>query len=200
MSLMLKRLAGEVGVSERTLRRGVGSELIRARRPSSRRLVVSEDEAAWVRLHWSLVGRLRGALRTEPNVELAVLFGSVARGDDLAGISDVDLLVELRRPFPGALEALRLRLNRQLPAEVVQLVSLEGARRNPRLLTEVLRDGRPLVDRGGSWPRLRAQARQAQAEVDRLEDELHAGSQAALGYFQDLAAARARSPLRAGSS
>jgi predicted nucleotidyltransferase len=199
MSLVLKRLANEVGVSERTLRRGVGSELIRARRPSSRRLVVSEQEAAWVRLHWSLVGRLRGALRTEPNVELAVLFGSAARGDDLAGISDVDLLVELRHPFPGALEALRLRLDRKLPAEV-QLVPLEGARRNPRLLTEVLRDGRPLVDRGGSWPRLRAQARRAQTELDRLEDELHAGSGAALGYFQDLAAARARSPLGAGSS
>lgn len=199
MSLVLKRLAGEVGVSERTLRRGVSSELIRARRPSSHRLVVSEQEAAWVRRHWLLVGRLRGALRTEPNVELAVLFGSAARGDDLAGISDVDLLVELRRPFPGALETLRLRLDRQLPVEV-QLVPLEGARRNPRLLTEVLRDGRPLVDRGGSWSRLQAQARQVQAEVDRLEDELHAGSQAALGYFQDLAAARARSPLGAGSS
>jgi predicted nucleotidyltransferase len=199
MSLVLKRLADEVGVSERTLRRGVGSELIRARRPSSRGLVVSEDEARWVRLHWSLVGRLRGALRTEPNVELAVLFGSAARGEDLEGISDVDLLVELRRPFPGALEALRLRLDRQLPAEV-QLVPLAGARHNPRLLTEVLRDGRPLVDRGGAWQRLRAQARQAQAEVDRLEDELRAESQAALGYFQSLAAARARSAVGAGSS
>ena len=199
MSLVLKRLADEVGVSERTLRRGVGSELIRARRPSSRQLVVSGDEATWIRRHWSLVGRLRGALRTEPNVELAVLFGSAARGDDLAGISDVDLLVELRRPFPGALEGLRLRLDRQLPAEV-QLVPLEGARRNPRLLAEVLRDGRPLVDRGGSWPRLQAQARQARAEVDRLVDELHAESQAALGYFQSLAAARDRSALGAGSS
>ena len=199
MSLVLERLAEEVGVSERTLRRGVGSELIRARRPSSHRLVVSEQEAAWVRRHWSLVDRLRGALRTEPNVELAVLFGSVARGDDLARISDVDLLVELRRPFPGALEALRLRLDRRLPA-AVQLVPLEGASRSPRLLTEVLRDGRPLVDRGGSWPRLRAQASQVQVEVDRLEDELQASSQAALGYFQSLAAARARSPLGAGSS
>jgi predicted nucleotidyltransferase len=198
MSLVLRRLADEVGVSERTLRRGVGSGIIRARRPSSRRLILSEDEATWVRRHWSLVDRLRGVLRTEPNVELAVLFGSAARGDDLAGVSDVDLLIELRRPFPGALEALRLRLARQLPAEV-QLVPLEAARRNPRLLTEVLRDGRPLVDHG-AWQRLQAQARKAQAEVDRLEDELHAGSQAALGYFQDLAAARARSPLGADSS
>src|SRR5271169_6521959 len=126
MSLVLKRLADEVGVSERTLRRGVAGELIRARRPSSRRLGVPEDEAAWVRLHWSLVSRLRGALRTEPNLKLVVLFGSLARGDGVAGVSDVDLLVECSRPFPGALEALRLRLSRQLGAEV-QIVPLEAA-------------------------------------------------------------------------
>jgi predicted nucleotidyltransferase len=197
MSLILKQLADEVGVSERTLRRGVGSELIRARRLSSLRLVVSEEEAAWVCLHWSLVGRLRGALRTEPNLELVVLFGSAARGDDVAGSSDVDLLVELRRPFPGALEALRLRLNRQLPGEV-QIVPLEGARRNPRLLSEVLRDGRPVVDRERSWPRLRARAAQTQAQADQLGAESYVGAQAALGYFQRLAAARAQSPVGAG--
>ncbi len=196
MSLILKELADEVGVSERTLRRGVAGELIRARRPSSRRLVVSEEETAWVRLHWSLVGRLRGALRTEPNLELAVLFGSLARGDAVAGISDVDLLVELRRPFPGALEALRLRLSRQLPAEV-QIVPLKAARSNPRLLTEVLRDGRPLVDRERSWPRLRTQAARAQAQADQLGAERHVEAQAAIGYFRRLAAAHAQSPLGA---
>jgi predicted nucleotidyltransferase len=197
MSSVLKVLADEVGVSERTLRRGVGSELIRARRPSSRRLLLSEREATWVRSHWPLVGELRAALRTEPNLELAVLFGSAARGDDVAGISDVDLLVGLRRPFPGALEALRLRLNRRLPAEV-QIVSSDAARRNPRLLAEVLRDGRPLVDRERSWPRLLAQAGQARAQADQLGDESREGARAALGYFQELAAARAQSPIVAG--
>jgi predicted nucleotidyltransferase len=198
MSLVLEQLAEEVDVSERTLRRGVGSGLIRARRPSSRRLLVSDEEVAWVRRHWPLVGELRGALRTEPNLELVVLFGSAARGDDVAGISDVDLLVELRRPFPGALEALRVRLNRQLPVVEVQVVPMEGARRNPRLLAEILRDGRPLVDREQSWLRLRARAAQTQAQADRLDDGLRVEAQAAVGYFQRLAAAHAQSSIGTG--
>jgi predicted nucleotidyltransferase len=197
MSFVLEQLAGEVGVSERTLRRGVSGGLIRARRPSSRRLLVSDEEAAWVRRHWPLVGELRSALRTEPNLELVVLFGSAARGDDVAGISDVDLLVELRRSFPGALEALRVRLNRRLPVEV-QVVPMEGARRNPRLLAEILRDGRPLVDREQSWLRLQARVAQTQAQADQLDDGLRLEAQAAVGYFQRLAAARAQSPIGTG--
>jgi predicted nucleotidyltransferase len=197
MSLVLEQLAEEVGVSERTLRRGVGNGLIRARRPSSRRLLVSDEEAAWVRRRWPLIGELRAALRTEPNLALVVLFGSVARGDDMEGMSDVDLMVELRRPAPGALEALRLRLSRRLPVEV-QVVSLEGARHNPRLLTEILRDGRPLVDREQAWSRLQALAAQTQAQADRLDDGLRVEAQAAVGYFQRLAAARAHSPVGAG--
>jgi predicted nucleotidyltransferase len=194
MSLVLERLASEVGVSERTLRRAANGGLIRAQRPSARRLLLSDPEAAWVRSHWPLVSHLLAALRTEPNLELVVLFGSVARGDEVKGVSDVDLMVELRRDVPGALEALRLRLNRQLPIEV-QLVPLEGARRNPRLLAEVLRDGRPLVDREQSWSLLQAGAGDAQAQADQLGDELRMGAKVALGYFQQLAAVRAQSPL-----
>ncbi|HEX3391062.1 MAG TPA: nucleotidyltransferase domain-containing protein [Solirubrobacteraceae bacterium] len=195
MSLALGALADEVGVSERTLRRAVSGELIRARRPSSRRLLLSGQEEAWVRRHWPLVGQLLGALRTEPNLELAVLFGSAARGDDQDG-SDLDLLVGLRRPSPGALEALRARLSRRLPIEA-QLVPLEAAREHPRLLAEVLRDGRPLVDRERAWPRLRAGASQTQARADQLEGESREAARAALGYFQGLAVTRARSPVGA---
>lgn len=194
MSLVLEQLASEVGVSERTLRRAVNGGLIRARRPSARRLLLSDPEVAWVRSHWSLVSQLLAALRTEPNLKLVVLFGSVARGDEVKGVSDVDLMVDFRNPFPGALEVLRLRLNRQLPAEL-QLVPLEGAIHNPRLLAEVLRDGRPLVDREQSWSRLQARAEDAQAEADHVGGELRVGAQVALGYFQRLAAARARSPV-----
>jgi predicted nucleotidyltransferase len=181
-------------MSERTLRRCVGSELIRARRPSSRQLLLSPEEVTWVRSHWSLVATLRGALRTEPNVELAVLFGSTARGDDVEGISDLDLLVGLRRPSPGALEALRLRLSARLPVEA-QIVPSDAILDNPRLLAEVSRDGRPLVDRERAWPWLRAQAGQAQVLADRLGDESREGARAALDYFQELAAARAQSPV-----
>lgn len=197
MSLALSQLAGAVGVSERTLRRGVGSEVIRARRPSARRIVVSDREATWIRTHWSLISELRAALRTEPNVELAVLFGSVARGDDIPEISDVDLLVELRRPAPGALEALRRRLDGHLSGDA-QLVPLQAALDSPRLLAEILRDGRPLVDREHAWRRLQARATQAQASADRLADQSRTGAQAALDYFQELTAARARSPVVTG--
>jgi predicted nucleotidyltransferase len=196
MSSVLRELAEEVDVSERTLRRGVSSELIRARRPSSRRLLLSEPEIEWVRSHWRLVSELRAALRTEPNVELAVLFGSVARGDDVTGISDVDLLVGLRRPAPGALQVLRTRLGARLSTKV-QLVPLEAARRNPRLLAELVRDGRPLVDRERSWQRLQAQAGRAGVQADQLGDDLHESARAALSYFRELAAARARSPVGA---
>ncbi len=194
MSLALKLLADEVGVSERTLRRGVGGGLIQAQRPSSRRLLLSDREAAWVRSHWRLVRDLRGALRTEPNVDLAVIFGSAARGDEVAGASDIDLLVGLRRPLPGALEALRSRLTARLSV-AVQLVPMEAARRNPRLLAEVLRDGRPLIDRGGGWPLLQAQAGLVQAHTERQAEESRQSARAALGYFQTLAATRAQSPI-----
>jgi predicted nucleotidyltransferase len=194
MSLVLERLASEVGVSERTLRRAVNGGLIRAQRLSARRLLLSDPEVAWVRSHWSLVSQLLAALRTEPNLRLVVLFGSVARGDEVKGVSDIDLMVDFRRPVPGALEALRLRMNRQLLVEL-QLVPFEGARHNPRLLAEVLRDGRPLVDREQSWSRLQARAEDAQAQADQVGDELRVGAQVALGYFQRLAAARAQSPV-----
>jgi predicted nucleotidyltransferase len=195
MSSVLEQLAHEVGVHERTLRRAAGGGLIRVRRPSSRRLSLSDLEKAWVRAHWPLVGELLAVLRTEPNVELAVLFGSVARGTDVKDISDVDLLVELRRPSPGALEALRHRLAEGLRPDV-ELVPLRAALHDPQLLAEVLRDGRPLVDREHVWPGLQAQQGRTQAQADRAGRELHKEAHAAIGYFQRLAAERA--PLSTG--
>ncbi len=197
MGLLLEQLANEVGVHERTLRRAVNGGLIRAHRPSSRRLSLSEQEMAWVRSRWLLVGRLLAALRTEPNVELCVLFGSVARGTDVVGVSDVDLLIDLRRPSPGALEALRQRLEEQLHA-TIELIPLKGALRDPGLLSEILRDGRPLVDRGEVWPGLRAQRARTQAQADRADLELHEQARAAVGYFQRLAAERDQ-PSAAGA-
>lgn len=197
MSSVLEQLAREVGVHERTLRRAVGSGLIRARRPSARQLLLSDPEATWIRSHWPLVGELLAALRTEPNLELVVLFGSVARGDDMPDTSDIDLLVELRRSYPGALETLRGRLSERLQ-RAVQLVPLQATQRSPHLRAEVLRDGRPLVDRARLWPQLQARAGQAQGQAARAGRELHEEAQAALGYFQRLATARAHSPICAG--
>lgn len=150
---------------------------MRARRPSPRTVEIGAAERVYLRGHWSTLAQLRTALRTEPGVRAAVLFGSLARGDDRAE-SDVDLLVELSDPAPTA----RLDLRRRLEAAAgrrVQLVETRSAERSPLLLAEIIRDGRPLVDRIGVWPAFqsrraaveraaRAEARRRAARLDDL--------------------------------
>jgi len=98
---------------------------------------------------------------------------------------------------PVLKEALRGRLHERVEAEV-QLVALRAARRDPHLLAEVLRDGRPLVDRSGLWPALAGEVEQTRAQADRTGREIRAQAEAAVGYFQRLAAARAQSSAGAG--
>lgn len=169
----LDRLAREVRVSGRTLRRAAERGTFRMRRPSERKLVLPVEERVYLRAHWPLLGGLVQALRTHPNVRLAVLFGSVARGDEESG-SDLDVLVRLRRDDHRARAALVDRLE-SASGRRVQLVSLDQAREAPLLLADVLRDGRVLVDRDRDWPRLRRRAkeieRRAAEEGERLERE-----------------------------
>jgi predicted nucleotidyltransferase len=171
MSTALDELASAVHTSGRTLRRAVARGTIRARRPSPRRLELSAREEEYVRLHWPLLQRLIAVLRTRPNVRLAVVFGSVARGDHSAG-SDLDLLVTQRRDDWRERALLAQNLERAV-ARRVQVVPLEHA--PALLLAAVLRDGRVLVDRDGQWGELRGNerriARDAQAETRRLEEE-----------------------------
>ena len=77
---------------------------------------------------------LRAALRTEPNVRLAVLFGSTATGED-EGSSDVDLLVVLRDPDVGRMAELAGRLSPAAGRDV-QLVRLSEAEDSPALMLE----------------------------------------------------------------
>jgi predicted nucleotidyltransferase len=168
----LAMLAQAVGTSERTLRRAANRGTIRAIRRSPRRLLVTSSEHEYMRRRWPLLSVLIQELRTLPNVRLAMLFGSIARGDD--GLkSDLDVLVKLRSD--GVRE--RAQVAERLEAasgRSVQLVSLEDALSAPSLLAEALRDGRVLVDREASWPRLnrrepeiRRQAEQANSQLKR---------------------------------
>ena len=79
-SRSLRSLARYIDVPERTLRRVAAEGLIHGRRTSARRFETSLREEAYLRRHWPLLSELRDALRTEPNVRLAVLFGSQATG------------------------------------------------------------------------------------------------------------------------
>ena len=101
-----------------------------------------------------LVGDLRRALHTEHGVRLAVLHGSLARGEEDAG-SDVDLLISLAddRPSAGLELAVRLQPVAGCPVDIAHLARVEA--NAPLLLDRVLDEGRVLIDRDGQWRLLR---------------------------------------------
>jgi predicted nucleotidyltransferase len=148
----LPLLASRIGADERTLRRAVSDGTIHCRRPSPRAVEISEEERAYLTERWSLLASLRAATRTEPNVRLLVLFGSLARGDEHKG-SDVDLLVGLADPARGSarLES-RIRMITGRVAQVFDYDDLAGGA--PMMLAEIVRDGRVIVDRDKVWTRL----------------------------------------------
>jgi predicted nucleotidyltransferase len=165
----LDELGAEIGVSGRTLRRAAERRTIRSTRRSQRAISVSAVEHEYVRRHWPLLERTLQVLRTRPDVRLAVLFGSVARGDAGAA-SDIDLLVRVRGGWQERV-ATAVAFEDAL-GRPVRLVDLDSA--PPLLLADVLRDGRVLADRDGEWERLtrrsRSIARAAGEEDARLED------------------------------
>jgi predicted nucleotidyltransferase len=169
----LRTLARQLAVPERTLRRAAAQGLIRGQRLSERRYKTTLREEAYLRSHWELLSGLRSALRTELNVRLAVLFGSLAKGDG-AESSDVDLLVSLRDDGAAAVAGLSGRLNERLGRDI-QIVRLADAQRSPALMLDVLSDGRVLVDRDDRWRPLVAgerQWRRLAAQEGSLEDPL----------------------------
>lgn len=183
MSTALAQLAKEVGTSERTLRRAVNEGMLRGTRPSPRRLDLPLSERAYVRRAWPLLAELRTALRTEPNVRFALLFGSAATGNDSPD-SDVDVLVSLRDPDFSKLVALESRLAERVGREV-EVVRLEDAERDPVFFTLGLEQGRTLVDRAGIGPRLRRRAARLAREEPRREARR---ARAAIGRIRELCA------------
>ena len=123
------------------------------------------------------MNRLVSLLRAHPNVRLAVVYGSVARGDDRPG-SDLDLLVSFAHEQALTAASLAVALTEET-GRPIQVVTLVTARRAPLLLVDILRDGRVLVDRDDEWSALRRdeqeiqeQAAAAEAELDRRIAEL----------------------------
>jgi predicted nucleotidyltransferase len=165
MSAELEEMAISLNINERTLRRAWALGTLRGTRVTPYRLELPLEERMYLRSHWQTLSRLRSALRTEPNVSMAVVFGSVARGDDDAA-SDVDLLVALRDPGLPHQVALTKRLRRRTGL-ALELVALEDAGRRPSLLLEILHDGRVLVDRDARWPDLRAQSEHLRVQARR---------------------------------
>ncbi len=173
----LRSLATALAIPERTLRRAAAEGLLHGQRLSPRRFRISAREELYLRDHWELLRRLRTALRTEPNVRLAVLFGSTATGTEHGG-SDIDLLVDLDDPAVSRLADIAGRLTGRVGREV-QLVRLPDAQRAPVLMLATLRDGRVLVDRDGRWaleraqlPRWQRRARETERPLEEALEDL----------------------------
>jgi uncharacterized protein len=166
--LELADLARELGVGARTLRRAAADGTIRCERVSDRRQRVSEDERHYAIGHWQLLSALRRALRTEPNVRLAVLYGSVARGDDTPD-SDLELLVSLDEDRPDAAVTLAVRLERAVGREV-DVARLNRIRDTaPLLLLGAVDEGRVVLDRDEEWAGLKTR----RSEVARRARDAH---------------------------
>ena len=148
----LTLLAEQVGVNERTLRRAVGEGTLRATRPTPRKLDMDLAEREYVRRQWGLLSTLREALRTEPNVRFALLFGSMAAGTDTPE-SDVDVLVDLRDANFERLVDLGTKL-KEILGRHVDLVELQEAESDRAFLARIVAEGRVLVDREDIWTRL----------------------------------------------
>ena len=119
--------------------------------------------------HWDLLGTLTRAFRTEPNVNLAVLYGSTARGSEHRH-SELDILVAFRDDTQASTAMLARRLEGHTGVSV-DVASLSHIRKmSPLLLLQVIDEGRVLVDRGHIWEELR-RARETIARAARRQME-----------------------------
>jgi predicted nucleotidyltransferase len=125
-----------------------------ARHARRKTLRLASGEREYLRAHWPLLSDLRRALRTEHGVRLAVLYGSLSRGDEDAG-SDLDLLISLAddRPLAGIELAVRLERVAGRSVDIARLERVDA--QAPLLLDRILDEGRVLVDRDGQWRLLR---------------------------------------------
>lgn len=159
MSRGLAETAQEFRCSERTLRRYASEGMLHGERLGRQEVRLPRGEELYLRRHWEVLSKLRRALRTEPSVRLAVLFGSTAVGEERPD-SDVDLLID---HATGDLDDV-VRLQRRLQGRIgrpVHLALSEDAEQAPSLLADILLEGRVIVDRVDGWRRLALRRQEA---------------------------------------
>lgn len=98
----------------------------------------------------SIFSELVNICRTEPGLRMAVLFGSMARGD-ADSTSDVDILVAFADEEPFAVDRLITRLHCATGCniDIARLDRVEATA--PLLLSCAVDDGRVIVDWDGLW-------------------------------------------------
>lgn len=150
----IHELAADLAAEAGTLRQAAFQGTLRVSGNRSRDVQVAPGEREYLRAHWPLLCELREALLPEHDVRLAVLYGSLARGDEDAS-SDLDLLVSLTDDHPSAGFELARRLKRLSGrgVDIAHLARVEA--QAPLLLERVLDEGRVLIDHAGQWEQLR---------------------------------------------
>jgi predicted nucleotidyltransferase len=149
----IEDMAAELAIEARALRRAASHGTLRVSRNGLHDVRLAPGEREYLRAHWPLLSGLRGVLLPEHGVRLAVLYGSLARGDGDAG-SDLDLLVSLAddRLSAGFELAGRLKCVSGRRVDIAHLAHVEA--QAPLLLDRVLDEGRVLIDRDGQWGQL----------------------------------------------
>lgn len=151
-------LAAELGVSERTLRRGHTTGWISAQRTGYRGWFVGDDERRYLIRHWALLSALRAGLRNDHRCRLAVLAGAAARRD-YDGIADPLILASLARRTSSA-TAIATRLTLAADRRIV-VVSLDerALADSGALIADARRFSRVLRDPDREWRRWKERAR-----------------------------------------
>ena len=151
-------LAAELGVNERTLRRGHTTGWISAQRSSYRAWFVGADERQYLIRHWALLTALREHLRNEPRARLAVLVGPAAQRD-YDGVAVPTILASLvRRTGTATVVAARLTHAAGRPVAVVPLDE-RSLRSSGALILDTRRFSRVLRDPDHEWRRWKERAR-----------------------------------------
>jgi predicted nucleotidyltransferase len=163
----IQELTVDLAVEVGTLRQAASQGTLRVSGNKSRDVQLAIGEREYLCAHWPLLSELCEALLPEHDVRLAVLYGSLARGDEDAG-SDLDLLVSLAddRVSAGFELAGRLKRISGRRVDIARLARVEA--QAPLLLDRVLDEGRVLIDRDGQWEQLceRRSAIRARARRD----------------------------------
>lgn len=171
MSRRLAETAQELHCSERTLRRYASEGMLHGERLGRHEVRLPRGEELYLRRHWEILSTLRRALRTEPSVRLAVLFGSRAVGEERPD-SDVDLLIDHATGSLDDVVGLQRRLQGQV-GKPVHLVLSEDAEQAPALLADILLEGRVIVDRADGWRRLSLRRQAALRDAADEEAAIH---------------------------
>ena len=156
-------------VSQDTILRLIQLGSIKGIWKGPRKFTLAAGEMEYLEKEWATIDGLRKALRTEPLVRTAILFGSHSIGSSRPD-SDIDLFVGLKEKISfERFEALRSRLNRILGVYVDLYADYE-IWSQPLLIRKIAEEGRPLIKREIGKKTLAIGRRAARGKTKLLEE------------------------------